>query len=96
MKILLLTIKFLSPFLFVAVCGIFCSLWFVAFSVHCGFWHSLLFQACFAISVITVIRPESRLHTTIQGPDEMFGARVTCDVKLSFPEGINVRFFFTS
>ena len=30
----------------------------------------------------------------IQGPNEMFGARVTCDVKLSFPEGINVRFFF--
>lgn len=61
----------------------------LSFSVRCGLWHSLfivvcgtlLFQACFAITVIPVIRPESRLHTTIQGPDEMFGARVTCDVK---------------
>lgn len=53
----------------------------LSFSVCCGLWHSLPFQACFAITVISVIRPESRLHTMIQGPDEMFEARVTCDLK---------------
>lgn len=44
MKILHLTIKLLSPFLFVAVCGILCSLWFVALSAV----SSLLCNHCYS------------------------------------------------